>query len=650
MIFALPVFGNRTFTFCIIISIGLQVLSLRAARQQAENTPGSQGPKHPSEFEAFLDNIISEQMQELHVPGVVLALVKGDKVFFLKGYGLANIAENKPVDPQKTLFRVASVSKVLTVTAIMQLVERRLIDLNTDINQYIDKFEISGRFSQPITVEHLITHTAGFDDSRIGLASLSETSLMSLDDFLAHHLPARVMPPGREYSYSRYGIALAGHIVETVSGSSFSRYIEEQILQPLAMRRSGFTRRNDMLTDFATGYRFDGGRLDAVPYYHFFTAPEASFNATAADMARFMLAHLNGGEHDGARILHSATVKLMHQQHFSHHTGLPGLAYGFYERLENGQRAIQHGGHIPGFVSRMLLLPEQKLGLFISCNSDAFKLISVVTSEFFNRYFPAQNTAAQTEKADAQPELPPDGAGASTNLSRFAGTYRINEYARKTIEKIFSLKKQFRIKVDGDGLSVKGSKHLVAVDTLVFREVETGELTAFRTDTAGVVTRWFSKRFAYEKMRCYETVQFHLTAVLLMSIVFLVGFLFWAGGHIPKLNFLPFIQSVETNGVFRLAGVVSLLNLVFLAGLTLLFLTFDRIDEFTFGIPPLIVGWLCLPMAGATLTVGLLVAEIKVCISKTYSFSSRVYFTLVTLTSVGFLLFLNHWNLLGFHF
>lgn len=599
------------------------------------------GPTNAGEMEQFLQPIFQQQMKQLHIPGAVFVFVKNGQVFFKKGYGYADLENEIAVDPDRTLFRVASVSKVLTITAVMQLFEQGLLSLDDDVNRYLKRFKIPATFPQPITVENLLTHTAGFDDIRIGLATLREEDLLPLGEFLARNLPARVMPPRQEYSYSRYGIALAGYLVEVISGLPFEEYVEQNILRPLDMTHSSFLRLESLAQDLAKGYTFRDGEYSPVPYYYFNTGPEAGFSACAGDMAKFMLAHLWRGRYHGVRILADTTARQMHQQNFRHHPKLPGLAYGFYERMENGHRAIQHGGHIPGFVSRILLLPDLDMGFFISCNHDRFKLISTVTEHLFEHYFPVIETDKPVQANEISPEA----------LSRFVGTYRINEYAHNSVEKIFSIRKQFTISTTRDGhLLVKGGQKWQNVAPLLFRNVETGELSAFKAGDRGKISRWFRKRFAFEKLPIYETASFNLSILAVMATVFLSGLSLWpAAGLLRAAGWHDRVKGL-TRAARRTAGAVSLLNLLFMIGFGLFFLTFDRMNEFTFGVPRRLILLLCLPLVSCVLTIWMVIYNVKVWKGKMGRAAGRLHYLVLALASIFFLTFLHAWNLLGFRF
>src|SRR5215210_596374 len=196
--------------------------------------PQQQGPTDPAEMEAFLDKELGKEMQKHHIAGAAVSVVKDGKLFFAKGYGDADLKKGVPVDPERTTFRTGSVTKLLTWTAVMQLAEQGKLDLNADINTYLD-FRIPDTYPQPITLKDLMTHTAGFEDLYYERLAKDPDDLLPPREWLISHMPARVRPPGDVAAYSSYGTALAGYIVARVSGEPYDHYIQEHILNPLGM-------------------------------------------------------------------------------------------------------------------------------------------------------------------------------------------------------------------------------------------------------------------------------------------------------------------------------------------------------------------------------------------------------------------------------
>ncbi|MFV9630163.1 MAG: serine hydrolase domain-containing protein [Methanosarcinales archaeon] len=198
-----------------------------------------QGPTDPQELEAFIDGVMVAQMEAYYIPGATISVVKDGELFFAKGYGYADMEYGKPVIANETLFRIGSVSKLFTWTAVMQLAEQGKLDLNADVNTYLTDFKIPDTYPEPITLAHLMTHTAGFEDYH-RIFARSADDIEPLGEYLANNMPARVRPPGEFIAYSNYGTSLAGYIVEEVSSMPFDVYIEENIYKPLDIQRSTF--------------------------------------------------------------------------------------------------------------------------------------------------------------------------------------------------------------------------------------------------------------------------------------------------------------------------------------------------------------------------------------------------------------------------
>jgi CubicO group peptidase (beta-lactamase class C family) len=216
-----------------------------------------------------MDELIQTQMDAHHIPNAAAVVVSGGEVLYIKGFGQANLETGHPVDPESTLFRIGSTAKLVTWTAVMQLVEQGLLDLDADVNQYLD-FQIpSTVLSQPgevapVTLAHLMTHTAGFEAYPDQIFRLTPESLLPLDQYVRQHLPERAFPPGEIAAYSNYGTALAGYIVERVSGQPFAAYTEENIFAPLGMKHSTFRQpvSAELAGNLAHPYRYvDGAYL-----------------------------------------------------------------------------------------------------------------------------------------------------------------------------------------------------------------------------------------------------------------------------------------------------------------------------------------------------------------------------------------------------
>lgn len=347
---------------------------------------------------AWLDGFMPFALQRADIAGAVVVVVKDGQTLFQKGYGLEDVKAGRPVDPETTLFRAGSVSKLFTWTAVMQLVEQGRLDLDRDVNAYLD-FRIPPAFGRPITLRDLLTHTAGFEDRFKNVLVKDRASLLSLDDYVRRALPPRMFPPGTVVAYSNYGATLAGYIVQRVSGQSYSTYIAEHIFAPLNMTHSTF----EQPVPAAFGLQPQGyvtASEPPVPFEFIGTIPAGALSTTAADMAHFMIAHLQNGQFSNTQILQAPTAERMHAPAFRSAPALQSLSLGFYGEDRNGHRVIGHAGDLISFHADLHLLLNDHVGVFVGINSLGKEVASsavrlALFNGFMDRYFPAP---ASTQK------------------------------------------------------------------------------------------------------------------------------------------------------------------------------------------------------------------------------------------------------------
>ena len=315
-----------------------------------------QGPTDPAEMEAFLDDLLAKQMEENHIAGAAVSVVKDGKLFFAKGFGYADLENKIPVDPETTIFRIGSVGKTFTWTAVMQLVEQGKLDLGADINTYLD-FHIPDTYPQPITLKHLMTHTSGIEDRWLESLVSDTSELVSQREWLIANFPGRVRPPGEAAGYSNYNAMLAGYIVARVSGEPYDQYIQKHIFDPLGMVHSTVQlQMPEDLRPFASkSYTYVDGAFQPFPDYLIQPAvlPSGFHQASVTDMARFMIARLENGRYSDAdipegRILEEATARQMLSVLYTPDARLRGTAYGLFDFSDNGQWTLGHEGYAPG--------------------------------------------------------------------------------------------------------------------------------------------------------------------------------------------------------------------------------------------------------------------------------------------------------------
>ena len=636
----------KTFRVFFLIALVAGLISAVPVQVQAEHIAPFPAHEHekreltdPAELESFIDDFMAAQMEPNHVPGVTISVVKDGQLFFANGYGYADMKNRVPIDPDTTLFSTGSVGKPFTWTAVMQLVEQGKLDLNADVNTYLD-FKIPATYPEPITLIHLMTHTPGFEDRLYGVYASSPEKIVPLGEWLARNLPARVRPPGEFTSYSNYGVSLAGYIVQRVSGMSYDEYIETNILQPLGMANST-TRQPvppDLVAQMSVGYTYANGTYDAQDFEFLNVAPAGSLSASATDMARFMIAHLQNGRYGEARILEEATARQMQQRLFSHDERLLwGSAYGFFDQTKNGQRIVYHSGETNLFISMLWLLPDQNVGLFVSTNSPGGETLrSLLLEAFMDRYYPIE----------LQPVHPP--ADFARRATRFTGSYLLNRHSYTTWEKIITLllpaALPISISAADDGTLIMEAQRFAETEPLVFRTVDGDAVLIFREDARGNIKYAFLGSRAFEKQAWYEVPLVHYVLFAACMLVFLSIIV------AALVNLFVNRRRTDRQPQPRLAlvarwvlGGAVVLSLAFVA---LFIIATPNVKVLTGEASLLnLLGFISIPLA--VLAIGAILFTVLAWKNHYWNIAGRVYYTLVTLAAVAFVWFLNYWNLLG---
>lgn len=353
-----------------------------------------------ADVDAWLDGFMPYALETGTIPGAVVVVVKNGKVLSQHGYGLSDVEAGTPVDPEYTLFRPGSVSKLVTWTAVMQLKEAGKLDLDADINEYLD-FKVPPE-GKPISMRNLMTHTGGFEEAIKNLLFHDPARLQSLGDYLKAWVPEQIFDPGTTPAYSNYGTALAGYIVERVSGQPFDDYVEEHIFAPLDMQDSTFRQPlpESLVPQMSKGYLTDSG--SPIEFELLGPAPAGSMSSTGADMAKFMIAHLQLGRYGDNRILQEDTAREMHETALDMIPPLNRMELGFFETNINNEQVIAHLGDSRAFHTAMHLFVDRNVGLYLSVNGTgkagaAGRIRSSLFEQFADRYFPAGEAVASAE-------------------------------------------------------------------------------------------------------------------------------------------------------------------------------------------------------------------------------------------------------------
>jgi len=445
------------------------LLALQSFAQAVPSTPpppsSTAAQLTQQDVGSWADGFMSYALVRGDVAGAVVVVVKDGAVLFEKGYGYSDMTARTAVGPDKTLFRIGSTSKLFTWTAVMQLVEQGKLDLDADINGYLD-FKIPARDGKPITLRNIMTHTAGFEESLKNLIATDPSRLLTLEASVKRWTPERIYAAGSTPAYSNYAVALAGYIVARVSGESFDDYIDRHLFAPLGMEHS--TSRQPLPTalqpDMSKGYAL--ASQPAKPYELIAAAPAGALASTGSDMARFMIAHLQNGTYGANRILRAETAQQMHTTALTMIPPLDRMMLGFYESNYNGHRIIAHGGDTQWFHSDLNLFIDNGVGLFMSVNSTgkegaAYPIRDALFREFCDRYFPGP-----TATGKVAPEV------AAEHAHRMSGRYESSRRAQSSFFSFLYLAEQVKVTTNDDGTIDVSSLHGLADQPLRWREIE----------------------------------------------------------------------------------------------------------------------------------------------------------------------------------
>jgi CubicO group peptidase (beta-lactamase class C family) len=614
--------------------------------------PGRTGPTDPSELARFLDATVPGLLNGWRVPGAVVVVVKDGHVLAQKGYGLADVDAREPVDPERTLFRIASVTKVFTATAVLQLAEQGKVKLGVDAQEYLPGVRLPHTFTRPVTVADLLTHTSGFDERTIGMAAPSAAEAPPLDRFLAREMPSRVVPAGLFYSYSNYNYGLAGAVVQAASGMPYEAYVTRKILAPLGMTNTSFDPRSVASARPAAGYRYRGGGFKAMPQDVFAATAAGQMYSTGADMARFMLCELQGGQADGTRILGSEWMRHMFTSRFAESPQLPASGYAYVEQLIDNRRPVEQAGDWNGFASLVFLLPQDGLGIFVAVNSDGGQLRDQLVEAFMDHYYRDGDQLFGVQ--------PPSSL--STDLAQFAGTYRTLRMAHASLDKwlAFSAGSDFIVGHDqGNAVTIHDTRY-VQIQPLVFLEQYGETYAVFQRGRQGGIDYLTQGTTTYRRLHWYETYVVQRRLVIFFVFVLSVTAVAWLltpflgrlRRRLPLLRRLGwrrppgYLEPATAQVARAVAGLAALFDLAFLAGAGLLITAEHLIN----GVPGGTVALLAVPLVSSALTAAMPVFAGVAWARRYWGLFGRLLFTFVTLVATLFVWFLAYWNLLGFRY
>jgi CubicO group peptidase (beta-lactamase class C family) len=570
----------------VVLIFALVSTPIGTAAAESDRSFGSQADQidlsDRAETEAWVDETMAHQLEAYHIPGAAVVIVSDGEVVLAKGYGYADLESQRPVDADETVFSVGSTGKLVTWTAVMQGVKDDRLELDRDVNDYLTDSAVTvpDTYDEPITLEHLGTHSAGFEDSFAGMVTDDPGEIRPMEETLADHQSARVRPPGQFVAYSNYGTALAGHALAEQSDASFTELVDERIFTPLAMDDSTYAQPLPARLESrrAIGYTYQNGGYRAHDPVVWTLPPEGgSLRTTATDMGQFMLAHLNEGTYNSERILEADTVREMHRRHFTKSEAVPelnGMAYGFIEMDRNGETIVGHWGDTPRFMSLLALYPERDTGVFVVYNSPGgsparFELLQAFT----DRYYPASATAV------VEPQ-----AGSTERARALTGDYRSLTISESSWERVLGvMTRTYTVGATDEGYLTttrlgEGTRTWVERRPGVYEEVGGSERLVFRFDEDGRATHLFRGHFGpatYERVPWYESLAV-LQGIFGAGVVAFVSVLvLWLGGFVWRRVRRRDRPSSRERVARTLLGLVSALWLAVLVIFLLAWINFN---------------------------------------------------------------------------
>ncbi len=578
-----------------------------------------------------IDSIVPIAMQDYYVPGGAVSVIYGNEILYTKGFGYRDMALKKEVSKDETVFRMASISKVFTTVAVLQLVDKGLLNLDENIEAYLDDVNLSNPFKTKVTLRHLISHTAGFDKRNVLRRRLTSDELPTLKEHLKKRLPKIVHPPGEVITYSNYGSALAGFIVEKVSDLPFEAYIKTYIFEPLEMYNSSFQDPFQFDDNLAFGYYKRS--YDKVPFEYLNTSPASMLMSTAEDMSHFLLMLLNHGNYKGNVIVTPSLLQKMLTTQVRNHPVMMGRSFGF-SVYDTNPKVLFSNGHFKGFYSALYLYPELNLGFLFTFNGNygygpTQSVIDVVNKNILHLEY---ENVLPVRQNDKQPDI---------DLSKYAGRYLNTRSAFKNIEKIDNFPGEgIRISVTNKNALVleNGATYYHYKDE-IFRS-ESGDVIAFKTNKKQSPKYVLIGERAFLKMKALDHEYLHLGLFCLISLMSLVTIIYYVLKKKEK-------ASKEETKLRKIAFYLASTIVVFFL---LLFILLDIIDVTTHYKVPLSLNFaLLLPHVSALLALIFPYYVFKFIKNEKQISIKNIYAVFFMLLMLSHIWFFNYWEFLFYN-
>lgn len=634
----------KTLFLMIFVCLFSQTLCI-SAQPGISSQPTSFQANAPG-VEAYLDGIITSLMDQHHLTAASLALVQNGEVFIQKGYGHQNLDTKSAIDPITGLFRIGSVTKLFTWIAVLQQIEKGTLELDRDVNDYLETFKVPATYDQPITLRSLMSHTPGFEDVLPGLFLSEDNEKPGTVEYLKKRLPARIRPPLQTASYSNQGTALAQYLIEITSGMAFEDYAEQYIFNPLGMQYTTLRQPlpAHMRADYTTAYAYREGKFIEKGFEIVPVTGMGGATTTAGDMAIFMKALLNNTCGNGHCLLDSSSFALMQTPVLRHAPGINAALHGFMDLSRRGVSAFGHGGNTFLYHTNLMIIPDHNLGMFVTFSGEAGGMAPTRTAEaFLDRFFPDTMALKETIVLDED------------YLNKFTGTYKMNRHSHNDIFKLLALFMTTSVTLENGKLKITNEMqdpiYCLPIDSLTFRDENSNDLVAFKRDGENISHLFVGNYaiFAFERVTgFYKSIPNLLIFLMTMfSMVFIL--VIWPLIYLIRRQYKP-LQDTKRSLPLKSKLLALAPACFYLLFFLLIMPAMAAGQELVMNIPASMKIAMFFPLAAIPFILLMLWQLLSLWKNPGIKVRSRLFYTFACVSFALFTWQLYFWNLLGWNF
>lgn len=501
---------------------------------------------------------ISVEMVNYNIPGILAVVAKSGEIEYINAFGSANVTTKMDMNTQNSVIQTGSISKVITTYALLELLAQKKIDVDAEIGPYLPAYLNHETVLSQLTFRNLLTHTSGIPTIKANSAT-KEDPLNRFDlefgaqaeSFFKSYKIEQVIEKDSYSILSNVGYILAGVLIESISGERYAYYLSKQILDPLGMHTSSKIIMNKTIENkhLVQNYAVFGGQREILSPYKSKYLPSDDFLTTAEDMGNFLKTLTSG---DLSEMMKNA----LFQKQIVNNTFTSGRSFGFNVVDYRGYEAYIHDGGIPGENSRIIIIPELELGLFLSYNSNNLRARDALTDVFLNGYLDENKHSAQYPVIQHE------------NLEKFIGVYSPVNVSSQTMEQLTRIIHQIRVSDTQEGLKIDDSIFLPISETVFYSET-TDNFAEFRTDDKGQLAYLMVGNTIYERTPFYQSM---IVELMLFFLIALVNFM-------ALLIFMTRWKNMKVNRIHDTPRTLLLLHTLCISSILFsLFLILTRYD------------------------------------------------------------------------